>query len=331
MSKKVSFVLAIFNAERTLEECLNSILMQNYPKKDYEIIIIDGVSTDSTLQIIKKFKEKTNNIKLINNPKKLSEGKGMGKDQGIKASKGDFLVLLDHDNIITSKDWLKKMLFPFNDASIMASQSLLKYKEGDSNFIKYINAIGVEDAFAVPYSLVAQVSLHPEKFKLLKNKYFVHKLNKSKILFGGANGCIFRKEVFRKIGGYTRDVNVFNEMAEQNMIVAVVKDAKIHHKTSSDFLSFLKKKAVYFYRFISQGYKESTFRWVEKSFSGKVKFYLTVISNLTLIWPGILGLKQSIKTGKLFWLLHPFYVFYMAILYGIITLFKIKNYFKYSS
>jgi len=329
MNKKVSFVLAIYNAERTLEECLNSILMQNYSKNKYEIIIVDGGSTDKTLKIINKFRKKTSNIKLIHNPKKLSEGKGMGKSQGINASKGEFLVLLDHDNIITSKDWLKNMLFPFNDYSIMASQSLLQYKEEDSNFIKYINALGVEDAFAVPYSLVAQVSLYPAKFKLIKNKYYVHKLNKNKILFGGANGCIFRKKVFKKID-YTRDVNVFTEMAEQSMIVAVVKNVKIHHKTSSDFLSFLKKKAIYFYRFISQGYKESTFRWVGKSFSGKVKFYLTVLSNLTLIGPGILGLKQSIKTGKLFWLLHPFYVFYMTLLYGIITLFKIKDYFKYS-
>ena len=46
MAPKISYVLGIYNAERTLEECLDSILMQNISKKDYEVLIIDGGSTD---------------------------------------------------------------------------------------------------------------------------------------------------------------------------------------------------------------------------------------------------------------------------------------------
>jgi glycosyltransferase involved in cell wall biosynthesis len=124
MAIKVSYVLGILNAERTLKECIDSILMQDFSKKDYEIIIIDGGSKDKTIDIVKSYMKREKCIKLFNNPNKLSEGKGNGKDQGVSRAKGEFIVFLDHDNILTNKNWLKHILEPFNDKSIMASQSL---------------------------------------------------------------------------------------------------------------------------------------------------------------------------------------------------------------
>ena len=326
---KISFVLAILNADRTLEDCLNGILLQDYPSEHYEVIIVDGGSTDATLNIVGSYKKKIRNLKLIKNPNKLSEGRGMGKDLGIKKSKGEFIVLLDHDNLIYDKKWLEKMLYPFNDKNIMASQSMLEYKDSDPIFLKYINAIGVEDAFAIPYSLVSQATIYPTRFKLIHNKYYACKLDPKNVLFGGANGCIFRRRVFKIIRGYTRDVNVSASMAEHNMVFAIVKDAKLHHKTGSSFWKFFKKKIVYFNRFLTYGFKEENFKWVPSELSGKLRFGLRVFANLTLIMPSLFGLRQCLKTKKLFWLMHPFYLFSMTLAYGIITLLKIKNYFIY--
>jgi len=324
----VSFVLGIRNAERTLRECLNGILMQNYPKEMYEIIIVDGNSTDSTLSIIDEYMNFNKNLILMHNPKKLSEGRGMSKDLGIKAAKGKFVVLLDHDNIILGKDWLKQMLSPFNDKSIMASQSLLDYTKGDSNFIKYVNTLGVEDPFATPYSLVAQVVLHPNKFRII-NDYYIHELNPRHVLFGGANGCVFRKEVFEDINGYTRDVDVFASMADLRMKVAVPLNPRVYHKTSSDLFNFMKKKGIYFYRFIKNDYKIKKYNWVERRASDKLRFLLLVLSSLSILPSLITSLNQVFKTGKFFWLLHPFYVFYISLEYIIISLFNIKNFLHY--
>ena len=58
---KISFILGILNAERTLRECLDSILRQDFPKKDYEIVIIDGGSTDRTLVIIGEYRKNNKN------------------------------------------------------------------------------------------------------------------------------------------------------------------------------------------------------------------------------------------------------------------------------
>ncbi len=329
-SLDVSIILAIYNAERTLKECLDSIFKQKFPEKNYEVIVVDGGSKDKTLDIIRAYQTSHSNIRLYHNAHKLSEGKGMGKDQGVKKSRGKFLLFLDHDNILEQDNWLSDMLEPFQDKKIMASQSLLRSQKRDTNFLNYINEIGVEDPFAVPYSIVAQISLAPQKFKLIKNKYYIFSLSKSNILFFGANGCIFRKSVFKSINGYTRDVDVSANMAHQNMSVAVPKYPRIYHKTSNDMLSFLKKKAIYFNRFISKEYETKSFKWTQIGQPpSNLRFFLMILTNLTIIIPLCDVLPRAIIDKRLFWFLHPFYVFFMTLLYGLITLTKFRNFLKY--
>ncbi len=326
---KVSYVLGILNASSTLSECLNSILMQDYPKEDYEIIIVDGGSTDKTLEIIKNYQKKERNLKLFHNPYKLSEGKGMAKDQGVSKSKGEVIIFLDHDNILTDKNWIKNILEPFNDSSVMASQSLTSPRKKDTNFLKYVNSLGVEDPFATPYSLVAQIVLNESKFKSVGN-YYIFDLSEDNVLFFGANGCAFRKSVFKKIKGYTRDVDVSASMASKNMRVAVSKKSKVYHKTSNNMLSFLKKKGTYFYRFMDKEYASKKFQWSKVgSPPSTLRFFLMVLTNLTFIIPFLSVAHKMVNSRQFFWILHPFYVFFLTLIYGFITLSKIKNFVKY--
>lgn len=326
---KVSYVLGILNASSTLSECLDSILMQDYPKKDYEIIIVDGGSTDSTLNIIRNYQKREKNISLFHNPYKLSEGKGMAKDQGVGKAKGQFIVFLDHDNILLDKNWLKHILEPFNDSSIMASQSLTASRKKDTNFLKYVNSLGVEDPFATPYSLVAQLVLNESKFQSVKD-YYIFDLSENNILFFGANGCAFRKSVFKEINGYTRDVDVSASMASKNMRVAIHKKPRVYHKTSNNMLSFLKKKSTYFYRFMDKEYASKTFKWSKVGNpASTLRFFLMVLTNFTLIVPLLSVAPKIIKSREFFWLLHPFYVFFLTLIYGFITLSKIRNFVKY--
>ncbi|MEK6933472.1 MAG: glycosyltransferase [Nanoarchaeota archaeon] len=329
---EVSYILGILNAERTLRECLSSIFIQDFPKEKFEVIIVDGGSQDKTLNIVNEFMKRYNNIRLFHNPHKLSEGRGMSKDIGVEAAKGEILIFLDHDNILLGKEWPNQILEPFEmDKEIMASQSLLQYKENDTNFLKYVNSIGVEDPFAIPYSLPAQIILHPKKFKIFDGKYYLHQLHKDNILYGGANGCAFRKEVFKIIGGYTRDVDVFASMSEHGMKVAVPLKARVYHKTTSNMFSYMKKKGAYFYRFIDHEYEKKSFKWTQRGsgISGKIKFFLMIANNLSLIGHFFEAIKLIKKTGKLFWLLHPFYVFFITIEYGLITSFRLKNFLRY--
>lgn len=326
---KISFVLGILNASRTIDKCLNSIAMQDYPLEECEVLVIDGGSTDNTLKIVESFK-KRNKIKtrIMHNPRKLSEGRGMSKDMGVESAKGEIIIFLDHDNILIDKDWLKNILEPFKDKEIWASQSMLKSVKGNSLFLRYINEIGVEDPFAVPYSLLAQIALHPKKFSLKEN-YYVHELSSKHVLFIGANGCAFRKKVFDIIGGYTRDVDVSASMAKRKMKVAVPQKAKLYHDTSSNLGSFLLKKGKYYYRFINREYKTKEYEWAGSGLSGKLRFFIMVLTNLSLLGPLLTVAPRIFRTGELLWLMHPFYVFYLTLEYGFITLFRIKNFFNY--
>lgn len=327
---KVSFILGIYNAQRTLRECLTHLFMQDFPKANYEVLVIDGGSSDSTIGIVKEFMKKHKNMKLLHNPLKLSEGRGMSKDMGVKEARGEVVVFLDHDNIILEKTWLKWILEPFEDKKIMASQSLLQPRSGDPAFLQYINAVGVEDPFAIPYSLLAQVMLHPEKFPVENGKYYTYMVKGEAPLFGGANGCAFRKEVFRKIGGYTRDVDVFAAMGSLGMKVAVPLRGRIYHKTSSDLLSFIKKKAVYYRRFITNDYGWKKYRWIGSGVKGKANFALMIVYNLSILEPLAVSIREAVKRREIYWLIHAPFLFCMTIVYGVITLTKLGNFRAYT-
>ena len=98
--KKVSIIMSAYNAEKYIRKALKSVLNQTY--QNLELIIVEDKSSDSTLDIIKKFiKEAPKDlVKLI----KHSENKGAGwaRYDGVKASTGDYTCFLDSD------DWLDK-------------------------------------------------------------------------------------------------------------------------------------------------------------------------------------------------------------------------------
>ena len=60
---KVSVIIPVYNSEKYIKSCLNSVLEQSF--KDYEIIAINDGSTDNTLKILKNYSLKHNNFKLL--------------------------------------------------------------------------------------------------------------------------------------------------------------------------------------------------------------------------------------------------------------------------
>jgi glycosyltransferase involved in cell wall biosynthesis len=95
MSEKTSFVsilIPCFNESDYIEQTLNSLLDNSYPKNFYEIIIIDGGSTDGTKTIVGNIIKINKNIKIIDNPKKIQSA---GLNIGIKKSRGSILIRAD--------------------------------------------------------------------------------------------------------------------------------------------------------------------------------------------------------------------------------------------
>ena len=100
MSNNISLYIAAYNAEKTIEKSIKSILQQTLKPK--EIIVINDCSTDKTLSLLKKF----NQIKIINNKKNY--GLAKSRNIALKYSKYDLLASIDSD-VICKKNWLEKL------------------------------------------------------------------------------------------------------------------------------------------------------------------------------------------------------------------------------
>ena len=99
----ISIVTASYNYEQYISETIQSVLNQTY--SDWEMIIVDDCSTDNSVEVIKSFNDKR--IKLFVNEKNLGL-KGTVK-RGIEEAKGDWVVFLESDDMITP-DYLEKKI-----------------------------------------------------------------------------------------------------------------------------------------------------------------------------------------------------------------------------
>ena len=67
----LSVVCPVYNEEKYISQCIESILEQDYPKDDLEIIFVDGISNDKTRDIITSYSMNYPFIKMLDNPKKI--------------------------------------------------------------------------------------------------------------------------------------------------------------------------------------------------------------------------------------------------------------------
>ena len=88
----LSVIVPIYNEEKYIAKCLDSILEQDYPKEDMELLLCDGMSKDRTREIIAEYQKKHSWIQLLDNPDRIAP---CAMNVGIKAAKGDAIMRLD--------------------------------------------------------------------------------------------------------------------------------------------------------------------------------------------------------------------------------------------
>lgn len=100
---KISVIVPVFNAEKYLKMCLNSLVSQTL--KNIEIICIDDGSTDNSLATLDKFKSKDDRIKII---KQKNYGVSMARNNGISEAQGEYIGFVDADDWV-DKDFFEKL------------------------------------------------------------------------------------------------------------------------------------------------------------------------------------------------------------------------------
>lgn len=101
----VSFIIPVYNGEKWLADCLQSVVDQSVP--DIEIIVIDDASTDATPQILRSFADRDPRIKILVNEK--NSGNAATRNRGIDISTGRWIAFTDCDDMITP-DFCKVLL-----------------------------------------------------------------------------------------------------------------------------------------------------------------------------------------------------------------------------
>ncbi|WP_316806901.1 glycosyltransferase family 2 protein [Pedobacter agri] len=118
---KISIITVVYNGERYIKDCIDSVIHQSY--QDIEYIIIDGCSTDSTLQTITKYKRYITHF-----VSERDNGLYDAINKGIKIATGEVVGILNADDTLVSKDVIQEIANAFNnDEEIQAIYGDLNY------------------------------------------------------------------------------------------------------------------------------------------------------------------------------------------------------------
>ena len=170
---KFSIIVPVYNTEKYLKRCLDSISKQSFI--DYEVIIVNDGSTDNSSSIISKYPYKAINQE--------NQGLSMARNNGVKVSSGDYLIFLDSDDYI-EKDLLKEIdmslsnnpdLVRFQIKEVFDNKDEINYKEepfenkdGEEAFRLITKYHFVENAWA--YAVKRDYFIK-EKFSFIKGTY----------------------------------------------------------------------------------------------------------------------------------------------------------------
>ncbi len=99
--KELSIIVPVYNCEKYLERCIESLLNQGL--EQYEIILVDDGSTDSSAQICDSYKDNKHVIVIH----KENEGQGVARNVGISLAKGKYITFVDSDDFINANSYIK--------------------------------------------------------------------------------------------------------------------------------------------------------------------------------------------------------------------------------
>ena len=217
----VSIIVPVYNGEKIIGECIESLLNQTYPKDKYEISIIDNNSKDRTPDIIKKYPVRY----LLENKIQSSYA---ARNKGVKQSSGDIIAFTDADCIATP-EWLQEGIKGFSKEIIgCVAGGIEGY--APSNYIEeflikrgcFSNAQTLRDPWFLPFAPTANV--------------------------------FYKKDVFNKIGLFEErwrsggDADLAWRMQlETNFKMQVIPEASVYHKHRSTLRSFFNQRRTWGY------------------------------------------------------------------------------------
>lgn len=323
---QVSVLVATYNSGPNFSKVLRSIRRQDYPKTKIEILVIDGNSTDQTLKIARQFK-----CKIIKNSKR---DQVYGKFIGYQKSKGEYLMLIDSDEVLVNKNSIRRKIMVLKENKNVKAVISSGYKRPLSSplITDYVNEFGDpfsfymyrsprnEDTF-ISYLLYRYEIILDDKDKTVfdfhKNPPFIELTSMAVMV----DKNYIKKNlplVFKKPAEHT---HLFYILNKKKNLFAVMKDDVIAHYSVNSYFNYLRKiRSRITSNIFQTEMGKAGFGGRENLQSQKYKFkkYLFVIYSLSIILPIIDSLVLSISRKKIVYIFHAFltyYTFFLIIIF----------------
>jgi glycosyltransferase involved in cell wall biosynthesis len=296
----ISVITPTLNNEKALPLFLESVRSQNYPQNNIEILVLDGGSTDQTLQIAKKYGAKTYfNERILADP---------GVDLGIKKATGEIMMILAVDNIYKDKNAFAAIAKVFEDPSIYAAFPKQCSGPTDSIFTKYINTF--TDPFNhFVYGDAANARTFHKIYRTLEHNdiYDVYDFHSSKTkpLIAFAQGFALRQGYQRDEKDALDDLGPVISLIEKNKKIAYLHSLSLFHDTVRDLNHFIRKqKWATINALLGKSYgiahrKEKLSRYQ------RLKIKIWPIYDLSVVLPLIRSVYGLFSDKEILWLFHP--------------------------
>jgi glycosyltransferase involved in cell wall biosynthesis len=199
----ISVIIPTYNEEKNIERCLKAFENQTISRKDFEIIIVDGQSTDKTIEIAEKYADKV--------IQQVSKGVGGARNDGARIAKGDILVTTDAD-CVPYHEWLEIVQNHFSEEGIVAV----------TGFLIPFDYEGMGKIETYVYELLFRISNQILTLFSLTGYYHLC----------GANSA-FDKNMFLEIGGYqdlpySDDIEIYKRLKPKGKMV-LDKNMKVNY------------------------------------------------------------------------------------------------------
>ena len=324
----ISIIMPTFNSEKTLELSLKSIREQEIDQKQIEILILDGGSTDSTVEIAKRYE-----ATVIKNERRLPE---FAKQLGLLEAKGKYGIFIDSDEAFTNVHSLANRLryleeYPQVKNLVSTGQIC---REGEEGVNRYANYIG--DPFSNfvyrynGYNRVEDISCQ-YVCEDIGNALLIDFRKSEYLPLFDALGNMFEIEAARDIFYRTGEnksfaANIFSNMVQETNYAIIMKDDRICHQPGLSRNVYLHKLK---WRVKNNLFQTEGVGFAERSKkeSGLQKRKLLFIPYCVLIVPTLVdAIRLSVKNRDFYFMNHFWYTEYTFLMIVWYVLLKVIHF-----
>lgn len=319
----ISIVTGTWNPSLfVFERVLKSLKSQAYPKQLLEHIIFDAGSTNGAIQLARKYGCD------VTVRSDLAEGEQVRQSLEIKKAQGDIVLLLQSDNILTSKNWLREMVQPFidNRKVFCTCSAYNTYEKNMSAMTRYGAFFGAADPAFYYLGKSDKLPLLQktyDKGHIVREmpKYWLVRFTKDTLPTMGDNGHMVLRSAIRRVNNdpnaYTH-VDAFADMVDLGYDTCGVVKNSVIHVIEPNIFTYAKRRLQVKQKFYDgrRGKRRYlVFNWKSKRDRWNLAKY--IFFSTTLVFPFYESMRGYIKIRDTAWFLHPLLCLIMLFVYGI--------------